>query len=116
DLRELHLTGAAVTDAGIKELAALRKLRTLELRDTQVTDTGVKDLHTVLPPTRITQSTNPTSAAGDEPILPKAVNRGWLAAAGICLLAIALSFLGVWRYVRQDRSNGVVRQHKDGGP
>jgi hypothetical protein len=33
-----------VTDAGVKDLAALKRLRTLELGATQVTDKGLKTL------------------------------------------------------------------------
>ena len=40
--RSLH--GTPVTDAGLKELAALKNLTTLNLIDTEVTDAGLKDL------------------------------------------------------------------------
>ena len=33
-----------MTDAGLKELAALKNLTTLNLSDTQVTDAGLKEL------------------------------------------------------------------------
>ena len=33
-----------MTDAGLKELAALKNLTTLDLSDTEVTDAGLKEL------------------------------------------------------------------------
>jgi internalin A len=38
------LSGTQVTDAGLKELASLKKLRTLVLQKTKVTDAGLKEL------------------------------------------------------------------------
>jgi hypothetical protein len=38
-----------VTDAGLKELAALKGLQKLDLRRTQVTDAGVAELQEALP-------------------------------------------------------------------
>jgi hypothetical protein len=43
-LRALHLRGTKVTDAGLKELAGLPQLQTLGLRGTKVTDAGLKEL------------------------------------------------------------------------
>jgi hypothetical protein len=40
----LDLGGARVTDAGLKELAALEQLRLLDLRGGRMTDAGLKDL------------------------------------------------------------------------
>ncbi len=44
NLRGLYLFYAPVTDAGLKELAALKELRALDLSNTQVTDAGLKEL------------------------------------------------------------------------
>ena len=41
---ELHLNHTQVTDAGLKELASLTKLRTLGLERTQITNAGLKEL------------------------------------------------------------------------
>ena len=43
------LSGTEVTDAGLKELAALKNLTTLHLGHTQVTDAGLKELQQALP-------------------------------------------------------------------
>jgi hypothetical protein len=40
----VDLSNTGVTDAGLKELAGLKQLRTLSLRGTQVTNTGLKEL------------------------------------------------------------------------
>jgi internalin A len=45
----LNLTGTNVTDAGIKELAALTRLHTLSVADTWVTAAGVQELQKALP-------------------------------------------------------------------
>ncbi len=52
-LSELILDGTGVTDAGVAQLAALKKLRSLRLRKTQVTMTGVEKLAKVLPGCKI---------------------------------------------------------------
>ncbi len=44
NLTTLMLGGAKVTDAGLKELAALKSLTTLNLNGTAVTDAGLKEL------------------------------------------------------------------------
>ncbi len=44
NLTILNLEGTEVTDTGLKELAALKKLTALSLSDTEVTDAGVKEL------------------------------------------------------------------------
>ena len=44
DIIALYLSGAAVTDAGLKELASLKNLTTLDLSATKVTDAGLKEL------------------------------------------------------------------------
>ena len=38
-----------MTDAGMKELAGLKKLATLLVQDTQVTEAGAAELHKSLP-------------------------------------------------------------------
>ena len=43
-LQLLDLRGTQVTDTGLKELAALKQLQMLSLCETQVTDTGLKEL------------------------------------------------------------------------
>jgi Leucine-rich repeat (LRR) protein len=43
-LRNLDLNSTKVTDAGLKDLAALKQLETLDLDNTKVTDAGLKDL------------------------------------------------------------------------
>jgi internalin A len=43
-LTTLNLTGTQVTDVGLKELAGLQRLATLNLSRTQVTDAGLKEL------------------------------------------------------------------------
>jgi internalin A len=52
-LRSLSLHKTRVTDTGLKELAALRNLQSLELSGTSVTDAGVKELQKALPACRI---------------------------------------------------------------
>ena len=42
-----------VTDAGLKELTALKELQTLDLTGTQVTDSGVAALQKALPDCKI---------------------------------------------------------------
>ncbi len=45
NLKSLGLSGTKVTDAGLKELAGLKKLESLGLNGaTQVTDAGLKEL------------------------------------------------------------------------
>jgi hypothetical protein len=44
NLTTLHLGNTRVTDAGMKELAALKNLTTLSLFSTEVTGTGLKEL------------------------------------------------------------------------
>ncbi len=41
---EVNLHATKVTDAGLRELAGLKRLRSLDLDDTQVTDKGLKEL------------------------------------------------------------------------
>jgi Leucine-rich repeat (LRR) protein len=43
-LRRLYLGDTPVTNAGLKELAALKSLQSLDLHGTQVTDAGLKEL------------------------------------------------------------------------
>jgi internalin A len=43
-LKTLNLAGTQVTDVGLKELAGLQRLATLNLSHTQVTDAGLKAL------------------------------------------------------------------------
>jgi hypothetical protein len=59
-LEALYLDGAPVTDAGLKELAALRGLRELSLRGTEVTDAGFRRLMEALPGGRIDFKAAPT--------------------------------------------------------
>jgi hypothetical protein len=42
-LRELHLNGTKVTDAGMKELSAITTLERLDLRGTAVTKEAVEE-------------------------------------------------------------------------
>lgn len=44
DLATLGLSCPDVTDAGLKELAACKKLKSLDLTDTHVTDAGLREL------------------------------------------------------------------------
>ncbi|MDW7996018.1 MAG: hypothetical protein RMI91_15330 [Gemmatales bacterium] len=44
EVTELDLSGTRVTDAGLKELAALKKLTELNLQRTPITDAGLKEL------------------------------------------------------------------------
>jgi hypothetical protein len=44
----VYLTGQKVTDAGLKDLAALQSLRHLDLGKTEITDAGLKELGTLL--------------------------------------------------------------------
>ena len=46
-LLTLNLANTQVTDAGLKELAGLQRLATLNLANTQVTDAGIKELAAV---------------------------------------------------------------------
>jgi internalin A len=43
------LWGTKITDAGLKELAALRNLQRLKLASRDVTDAGVEELRKALP-------------------------------------------------------------------
>ncbi len=43
-LQKLNLCYTQVTDAGLKELAALKQLQTLDLQSRQVTDAGLKEV------------------------------------------------------------------------
>ena len=47
-LEDLILNQTPVTDAGLKELAALKNLKTLALFGTKVTDTGLAELQKAL--------------------------------------------------------------------
>jgi hypothetical protein len=49
----LNLVRTKVTDAGLKELAALKGLKVLDLSSTKVTDAGLKELRKALPTCRI---------------------------------------------------------------
>jgi uncharacterized protein (TIGR02996 family) len=49
DLRELHITGGAVTDAAIRHFTPLSRLRTLIVRETEVTPGGARWLAAQLP-------------------------------------------------------------------
>ena len=46
---EVFLSNTKVTDAGLKELAALKSLTDLNLSNTKVTDAGLKELQKALP-------------------------------------------------------------------
>ena len=46
---EVFLSNTKVTDAGLKELAALKSLTQLDLGNTPVTDAGIKELQQALP-------------------------------------------------------------------
>ena len=48
-LKTLDLGGTKVTDAGLKDLATLKQLQVLDLASTKVTDAGVKELAKALP-------------------------------------------------------------------
>jgi hypothetical protein len=48
-LQKLYLDKTAVTDAGLKDLASLKTLRSLGLVETKVTDAGVAALMKALP-------------------------------------------------------------------
>jgi len=52
-LRKLHLQNTTITDAGLKELAALKTLRELHLFGKPVTDAGVAALQKELPKCKI---------------------------------------------------------------
>ena len=54
NLTTLDLIGTEVTDAGLKELATLKNLTTLNLGFTKVTDAGLKELRDALPKCKIT--------------------------------------------------------------
>jgi len=56
ELENLNLTGASVTDAGLKHLYPLKKLRMVTVSNTQVTQKGVDDLKRALPNTYISWS------------------------------------------------------------
>jgi hypothetical protein len=62
-LRELKLDNTQVTDAGLKELAGLIQLIHLDLRNTTVTDTGVAELKQALPGCEILWTAIDRSAA-----------------------------------------------------
>ena len=49
----LDLVGTKMTDAGLKELAALKSLSSLNLTGTKVTDAGEKELQRALPKCKI---------------------------------------------------------------
>jgi hypothetical protein len=52
-LQTLFLNRTGVTDAGLKDLTALKELRSLNLFETKVTDAGVKELQKALPKCKI---------------------------------------------------------------
>jgi hypothetical protein len=49
ELRELHITGTAITDHGLQDVKALRKLTWLVLTNTKATDRGVRSLRNAIP-------------------------------------------------------------------
>jgi hypothetical protein len=51
----LFLDRTPVTDAGVKELTALKQLKILGLCESKVTEAGAKNLRTSLPECRITK-------------------------------------------------------------
>ena len=53
NLTSLSLCHTKVTDAGVMQLAALKNLTTLDLSETKVTVEGVKELQKVLPECKI---------------------------------------------------------------
>jgi internalin A len=54
-LRELGLSFAMVTDAGLEQLKGLKALRWLDVQDTRVTDGGVEQLKKSLPNVKVTR-------------------------------------------------------------
>jgi internalin A len=60
-LQTLYLRGRSVTDAGLKEMAALKQLQTLCLYNTEVTDAGVAELRKALPSCQISRITAATA-------------------------------------------------------
>jgi internalin A len=55
-LQSLNLCSTQVTDAGLKELAGLKSLRTLKLDIGNVTDAGLRELQKSLPGCSISRS------------------------------------------------------------
>jgi len=53
NLTALDLSQTMITDAGVKELTGLKNLTELSLYDTKVTDAGVKELQKALPKCKI---------------------------------------------------------------
>ena len=53
NLTTFDISATKVTDAGLKELATLKNLTTLDLSQTQVTDAGLKELQQALPKCQI---------------------------------------------------------------
>ena len=52
-ISRLHVSRAAITDAGLKHLETMTTLRSLTLRDTEVTTEGLESLHKALPALRV---------------------------------------------------------------
>lgn len=53
DITRLSLSGCAIGDEGLKELAACKSLKLLQVERTKVTDAGVKELQKTLPECKI---------------------------------------------------------------
>lgn len=51
----LSLAGAPITDAGLKELAALNNLSAVHVFGTKVTNEGIADLKKTLPKCQVTK-------------------------------------------------------------
>ncbi|HEY1190889.1 MAG TPA: hypothetical protein VGE74_24875, partial [Gemmata sp.] len=64
DAKTLDLGGTAVTNAGLKELAALKNLTALDLRNTWVTDAGLKELAALKGLRELTLRYTPVTDAG----------------------------------------------------
>jgi hypothetical protein len=114
-LRTLCLYHTAVSDAGLKELLPLTQLQTLMIADTAVTGDGLKRLAPLEQLTNVDRGTSVSREFHERrarPVPPDAPpagvprsarGRGWLAAAGIIAVLLALPVVVAWWLVRRSR-------------
>jgi hypothetical protein len=68
ELRMLHISGPAITDAGLKHLKGLKNLRWVFLKDTRVTAKGIADLKRALPCVEISSGDAVQSDSAASPV------------------------------------------------
>ncbi|MFM8272360.1 MAG: restriction endonuclease subunit S [Gemmata sp.] len=115
-LTSLELTGNRVTDAGLKELAALTNLTYLDLRNTPVTDAGLEELAPLEHLAQLDLTDTPVTDAG----LKRLVRLQNLTGLGLFRTRVTHEGLGelanfnkltsVWLSEVTDRTLGVLRE------